>query len=82
MRVLTAAVDNAAVRERQVEVGAFLLLFFLPQLVLYGAGAVATAVLQADRRFGAAAAAPVANNIVVIATMVAFAVLARRRHRV
>ena len=81
MRVLTAAVDNAAVRDRQVELGAFLLLFFLPQLVLYGAGAVATAVLHADRRFGAAAAAPVANNIVVIATMVAFGVAARRRHR-
>lgn len=75
MRVLTAAVESPAVRDRQVEIGAFLLLFFLPQLVLYAAGAVATAVLHANRRFAAAAAAPVANNVVVIATMIAFGLL-------
>ena len=45
----------------------------MPQLLLYGVGAVATAILQADRRFVAAALAPVCNNVVVIATMVAFA---------
>jgi putative peptidoglycan lipid II flippase len=75
MQALTAAVDNEAVRDRQVEIGAFLLLFFLPQVLLYAAGAVATAVLHADRRFAAAAAAPVANNVIVIATMVAFRAL-------
>ena len=75
MRGLTVAVDSGAVRDRQVEIGTFLLLFFLPQVLLYAAGAVATAVLHADRRFAAAAAAPVANNIIVIATMVAFRAL-------
>jgi putative peptidoglycan lipid II flippase len=54
-------------------VGSFLLWFFMPQLLLYAAGAVASALLQADRRFTAAAVAPVFNNVVVTATMVAFA---------
>ena len=71
MRVLTAGVDPA-VRAREVRLGAFLLWFFLPQLVLYAVGAVASASLNARRRFAAAAFAPVANNVVVTATMVAF----------
>ncbi|MEJ7845582.1 MAG: lipid II flippase MurJ [Acidimicrobiales bacterium] len=76
MRALTAGVGDGADRERQIEVGAFLLVFFLPQVLLYAVGAVASALLQAERRFAAAAAAPVANNLVVIATMIAFAMLA------
>lgn len=70
MRVLTldADVDRAG----QVELGRYLLWFFAPQLLLYAFGAVATALLQARRRFVAAAAAPIANNLVVIVTMVAF----------
>ena len=70
MRALTAGVDEG--RDARVELGAFLLLFVLPQLVLYGVGAVATALLQAHHRFVAAAAAPIAGNLVVIATMVAY----------
>lgn len=70
MRGLSAGVDEG--RAARVELGAFLLLFVLPQLVLYATGAVATAVLQAHHRFAAAAAAPVGNNLVVIATMLAF----------
>jgi putative peptidoglycan lipid II flippase len=70
MRALTAGVGDG--RDARVELGAFLLLFVLPQLVLYGVGAVATALLQADHRFVAAAAAPVGNNLVVIATMLGF----------
>lgn len=70
MRALTVGVDEA--RDARVELGAFLLLFVLPQLVLYGVGAVATALLQAKHRFAAAAAAPIGGNLVVIATMLAF----------
>ena len=72
MRLLTAGVDDGAVRQRQVRLGAFFLWFFLPQMVLYAVGAVATAVLHARRRFSAAAFAPVANNVVVTATMLTF----------
>ncbi len=59
----------------QVRLATILLWFVLPQIVLYGVGSVLTALLQADHRFVAAAAAPIANNVVVIATMVTFAVV-------
>jgi putative peptidoglycan lipid II flippase len=72
MRVLASGVADGAVHDREVQLGAFLLWFFLPQIVLYAIGAVATALLNADRRFTAAAVAPVFNNVVVIATMIAF----------
>lgn len=75
MRLLTVGVDDAAVREAELRLGAFLLWFFLPQLVLYAVGAVASALLNARRRFAAAAMAPVANNVVVTATMIAFMVV-------
>lgn len=75
MRLLTVAVDDPAVRAHQVELGRFFLWFFVPQVLLYAVGTVATGILHADSRFAAAAAAPVANNLVVIATMVAFALL-------
>jgi len=69
MRALTVAVDDPDVRRREVELGSFLLVVFLPQVLLYAIGAVATALLHGSRRFLAAAVAPVANNVVVIATM-------------
>ena len=71
MEWLTAAAPPS-IAARQVELGSFLLWLFAPQLVLYAAGALNTAYLHARGRFGAAAAAPVANNLVVIATMGAF----------
>ena len=75
MRVLTVAVDDPAVRRHEVELGAFFLWFFLPQVLLYAVGAVATGLLHADNRFASPAAAPVANNVVVTATMALFWVL-------
>jgi putative peptidoglycan lipid II flippase len=72
MRLLTVAVSDDRVRRQEVELGAFFLWFFLPQLLLYAAGAVATALLHGTRRFTAPAFAPVANNVIVIATMAAF----------
>ncbi|HUQ40379.1 MAG TPA: lipid II flippase MurJ [Acidimicrobiales bacterium] len=71
MRALTTGVAPAG-RDDQIRLGSFLLWFFLPQLLLYATGAIATAWLTARRRFAAAAAAPVANNIVVVATMLLF----------
>ena len=81
MRLLTAGVGDPGVRDQQVRLGAFFLWIFLPQLVLYAAGAVATAYLNARRRFAAAAFAPVANNVVVTATMVVFAAMTARSER-
>jgi putative peptidoglycan lipid II flippase len=72
MRVLTIAVDQPAVRSHEIDLGAFFLWFFLPQVLLYAVGTVSTALLQADHRFGSPAAAPVANNEVVTATMAVF----------
>ena len=76
MRALTVAVSDAGVRDAEIRLGGFLLWVFVPQVLFYAISSVATAVLHGSRRFAAAAFAPVANNLVVIATMVAFAVLA------
>ncbi|MBV9097730.1 MAG: hypothetical protein JO079_06710 [Frankiaceae bacterium] len=59
-------------------VGARMLQVFAPQLLLYGAVVVITGVLQAHRRFVAAAVAPLLSSAVVIAAYVAFAVAAHR----
>jgi putative peptidoglycan lipid II flippase len=78
MRLLTVAVSDDAVRDAEVRLGGFLLWLFLPQVLFYAVSSVATAVLHGARRFAAAAFAPVANNLVVIVTMVVFAVVAGR----
>ena len=72
MRLLTVAVSDPGVRHDEVELGSFFLWFFLPQLLLYAAGAVATALLHGVRKFAAPAFAPVANNVIVTGTMAAF----------
>jgi putative peptidoglycan lipid II flippase len=71
MRGLLAGNDTST-RAAQTRLGAFLLVFVLPQLALYAWGAVVTAMLHAEGRFAAAAAAPVANNIVVVGALGAF----------
>jgi putative peptidoglycan lipid II flippase len=74
MRVLTLSVAQPGVRAAEIRLGTFFLWFFLPQVVLYAVGALVSALLNADRRFAAPAFAPVANNIVVTGTMIAFIV--------
>lgn len=59
----------------KVALGRLFLLFFLPQTVLYVVAMVATGVLQAHRRFLAPVAAPIWNNLVVIAVYVGYAVV-------
>jgi len=51
----------------QQELATSLLRLFMPQMFFYGIVALATAMLNARRRFLAAAFAPVLNNVVVIA---------------
>jgi putative peptidoglycan lipid II flippase len=53
----------------------FFLIVFMPQIVLYGLGAVATGILNAHRRFAVPMFAPVLNNVVVIAAFLSFAFL-------
>ena len=48
-----------------------LLRWFMPQMLFYGITALATAMLNARRRFAAAAFAPVLNNVVVITMLLA-----------
>lgn len=59
--------------EGAVDLGTRLLILFSPQVVLYGVGIVVSGVLQAHRRFVAAALAPLLSSLVVIATYVAWA---------
>ena len=56
--------------EAQRELATAFLRCFMPQMFFYGVTALATAMLQARRRFAAAAFAPIVNNIVVIALFV------------
>lgn len=74
-RLLTLGVPaEVAAAERALV--AFLLLFFLPQVVLYAGGTVATGVLHAKRRFLVVAAAPMANTAVVVVALLAFRAVA------
>jgi putative peptidoglycan lipid II flippase len=57
------------------ELATFFLRWFMPQIVFYGLGAVATAQLNADRRFAAPMFAPILNNVIVIATFLTFAAM-------
>ena len=54
-------------RAHQQELATELLRLFMPQMVFYGIVALATAMLNAQRRFVAAAFAPILNNVVVVA---------------
>jgi putative peptidoglycan lipid II flippase len=53
-----------------------MLVVFAPQVVLYGIGVVVTGVLQAQRRFAWAAAAPLLSSAVVIASYLWFGAIA------
>jgi len=73
-RVMLAGTDCGGA----VEVGASMLRVFAPQVVLYGVGIVLTGVLQAHRRFGGPALAPLLSSLVVIGAYVTYGVLASR----
>jgi putative peptidoglycan lipid II flippase len=57
-------------RATQQAVATGLLRLFMPQMFFYGITALATALLNARRRFAAAAFAPILNNVVVITLFV------------
>lgn len=70
-RALTIGVPEATAADQR-ELVTHLLRFFVPQIVLYAAGTIATAVLYAKRRFAITAAAPIGNTIVMVACLAAF----------
>ncbi|MCB1270746.1 MAG: hypothetical protein KDB31_04940 [Microthrixaceae bacterium] len=74
--LLTTAVEDPATAAAQEDLTAFLLVFFIPQVVLYGVGAIATAVLHARRSFVLPAVAPIGNTVVLVGFLVAFRVVA------
>jgi putative peptidoglycan lipid II flippase len=72
IKIYTFRLPPGPERTAQEQVGAFLLRLFVPQIAFYAAGAVLTGLLNAHRRFAAPMFAPVLNNLIVIATFVAF----------
>jgi len=57
------------------DLATFFLRWFMPQIVFYGLGAIATALLNADRRFAAPMFVPILNNLIVIGTFLLFAAM-------
>lgn len=74
--LLASGVEDPIIAAQQKDLSQFLLLFFIPQLVLYGIGAVSIALLNARRVFALPAAAPIANTVVMVALLVVFRVVA------
>lgn len=70
-RAMTVGVP-ASVADDQRELVTFLVRFFVPQVLLYAAGTVASAVLQAKRRFAVTVAAPIGNTIVMVGALLLF----------
>jgi putative peptidoglycan lipid II flippase len=74
-RLLTIGVPEAVAGEQRA-LTTHLLRFFIPQVLLYAAGTVATAVLYARRRFAVTAAAPIGNTVVMVGCLLAFRAVA------
>lgn len=72
MRAMMSGVGDPEVRADQVALGTVFLLIFLPQVIVYDVGLVATSVLHARGRFALPAIAPAVNNVVVITAYVWF----------
>ncbi len=69
--------SSSAAQSRHVALD--LLLLFVPQLTCYGLISLATALLNAKRRFGSPMFTPIANNVVLIVVLLLFGTLVRDR---
>lgn len=76
INLYTLGIDDPQRRAATQDMGTFFLRFFMPQIVFYGIGAVATGLLNSHRRFAAPMFAPILNNVVSIVTFVAFGLVA------
>jgi putative peptidoglycan lipid II flippase len=75
-RLLSSGAPNARVGAEQRHLATFLLWFFIPQVILYAFGAVATGLLYARRRFSITAAAPIGSSVVMVLCFIIFRVMA------
>jgi putative peptidoglycan lipid II flippase len=75
MRLLSVGVADPAAAASQRRIGYALLVMFMPQLLMYTVIGTAEAVMNAHRRFALASAAPAIENVGIIATMAAAALL-------
>ncbi|HVE62345.1 MAG TPA: lipid II flippase MurJ [Mycobacteriales bacterium] len=73
MTLLSSGVEDEVVRDAQIDLGARMLIVFMPQVVLYGVGIVLAGLLQSHRRFLGPALAPLLSSLVVIGTYVLYA---------
>lgn len=73
--LLSAGVEDADVAAAQRRAGWPLLAMLMPQVILYGLAGTAGAVMNARGRFALASAAPALENLGIIATMAASAVV-------
>src|SRR5262245_30085168 len=72
---LSLGVANEEVASAQRRVGILLLVLFAPQIVLYVIAGTGAAVMNAYGRFGLASAAPTAENLGIIVTLLVAAVI-------
>lgn len=72
MRAMTVGVEDPAIRAKQIELGAWFLRFFLPQIPLYLLGMVFQGILHAHKKFVISALAPLLSSLTVITTYVVF----------
>lgn len=74
IRLFTFRLSGAEQAEQQA-LATFFLRIFAPQIAFYGIAAVAGGLLNAHDRFAVPMFAPIANNVVVIGTFLAFAAI-------
>lgn len=67
--------SKAPDRQAQIELGAYLLRWFMPQIIFYGIGAIAGGLLTAERRFAPPMFTPILNNLVAIAAFLGYALV-------
>jgi len=72
VRLLVPSAPHGCSYASMVSVASGMLVVFAPQILLYGMAVVLYGVLQAHRRFGAPALAPVVSSVVVIAAYLVF----------
>jgi putative peptidoglycan lipid II flippase len=75
MRLLSVGVADPATAALQRRTGYALLIMFMPQLLMYTVVGTAEAVMNAHGRFALASAAPAIENVGIIATMTATALI-------
>ncbi len=75
IKAYTFRVPAGPQRDAERAFASFALKWFMPQIVFYGVGAVATGLLNAHRRFAVPMFAPILNNLLVSATFFVFAQL-------